>query len=356
MALWGRDDNLASPGTVTLTATAEASGTYKGLYKVTASGTPFTLRTSSIATGDEGRVIRFGTRGDGDAASFFGDAVIAKVETTAVCYIDSTEGLTGEAITGKPYYLSELPSYTVGDHQWSNKHDTVATYKTIANSTALDYTGIGQTNIAFRYKDVGTTLSVGGVGEDSILIDGQNIKFASLGTATVNAQGLSPVGFSTLYVDTELLPNISANSAEVVVTVGGASGKHVLTAIGSTSVAIGGTISAQVTAGTTLTFHSPHLVGLAATVPVGIATDASLTIQRKSGGYDRIIYGVSVQDAQTYGESTGKYRTSGSGWVGVTTYVDCDGQFRVKSEILVAMGGDAGISTGSNGIGYPTAE
>ena len=84
--------------------------------------------------------------------------------------------------------------------------------------------------------------------------------------------------------------------------------------------------------------------------------DSSYSEKSVNDGYDKIVYGVSVADSQSYDGNTGKYRTSGSGWVGVTTYVDCDGQFRVKSEILVAMGSDAGITTGSNGIAYPTAE
>tara|TARA_R100000008_G_C3499553_1_gene122947 strand:- start:68 stop:640 length:573 start_codon:yes stop_codon:yes gene_type:complete len=76
----------------------------------------------------------------------------------------------------------------------------------------------------------------------------------------------------------------------------------------------------------------------------------------KNSGYDRIIYGISTTTSLAYDGSSTKYRTSGSGWVGVTTYNDCDGNFRVKSEILVAIGGDSGITTGSNGIAYPTAE
>ena len=89
--------------------------------------------------------------------------------------------------------------------------------------------------------------------------------------------------------------------------------------------------------------------------------DSSYSEKSANDGYDKIIYGVSTTDSQTYDGSSGKYRTSGSGWVGVTTYVDCDGNFRVKSEILVAMGpnkdnGNTGITTGSNGIAYPTAE
>ena len=76
----------------------------------------------------------------------------------------------------------------------------------------------------------------------------------------------------------------------------------------------------------------------------------------KNSAYDRIIYGISTTTSLGYDGISTKYRTSGSGWVGVQTFVDCDGNFRVKSEILVAMGGDAGITTGSNGIAYPTAE
>ena len=33
-----------------------------------------------------------------------------------------------------------------------------------------------------------------------------------------------------------------------------------------------------------------------------------------------------------------------SGWVGVTTYIDCHNKLRVKTETLVAIGGDSGIT------------
>ena len=44
-----------------------------------------------------------------------------------------------------------------------------------------------------------------------------------------------------------------------------------------------------------------------------------------------------------------EYKLTHGGWVGVTTYVDGDGNFRVKSETLVAM---SGITTG-NTPAYP---
>ena len=361
MSLWGKSDNITSAGTVKINYTPDAA---TGEFTITGTSTKF----GTVGAAKTGDVIRIGIRSEGTQVSagttFFGDAVITDITSDTSLTIGSTSGLSDGVPTtgvGTHFYVSELPSYTVEDHQWSNKHDTVATYKTVANSTNLGTAGVGYTNIAFKYKDVEPALAVGGAGKDSILIDGGNIEFASLGTATTKTHDLSPVGTSTVFVEKAQLPNISDNSAEVVVTVGGASGKHVIVSSGATFVAIGGTISAQVAKGDTVTFHSPHLVGLASTIPVALADGDALTIQRKSGGYDRIIYGVSVQDAQTYGESTGKYRTSGSGWVGVTTYIDCDNQLRVKSEILVAIGpnkdnGNTGITTGSYGIAYPTAQ
>ena len=40
-----------------------------------------------------------------------------------------------------------------------------------------------------------------------------------------------------------------------------------------------------------------------------------------------------------------KYKPAHAGWVGITTYVDTHGNFRVKSETLVAGGGDGFIES-----------
>jgi len=175
MALWGRDDNLTSAGTVSLNY---------GTKVVTNSG-------SNFATGDVGKVLRFGIKG-GDGV-YFGDAVIYEFTSATQVTIASTAGLSGAAIASTDYYKSELPLSTVGDFSYSEKNT----------------------------------------------------------------------------------------------------------------------------------------------------------------GYDKIVYGISDATSQLYDGSSGKYRTSGSGWVGVTTYVDRHGNLRVKSETLVAA---SGITTGSNGIAYPTAD
>ena len=62
--------------------------------------------------------------------------------------------------------------------------------------------------------------------------------------------------------------------------------------------------------------------------------------------YDSLVYGIST-------ETSGSYHVGHQGWVGVQTYIDMHGSLRVKSETLVAM---SGISTGANGIAYPTDE
>ena len=73
--------------------------------------------------------------------------------------------------------------------------------------------------------------------------------------------------------------------------------------------------------------------------------------QRRTGlSRDSLVYGISTS-ASTLPDA---YRGfSHQGWVGVTTYVDTHGNLRVKTETLVAM---SGITTGSDGIMYPTAQ
>ena len=62
------------------------------------------------------------------------------------------------------------------------------------------------------------------------------------------------------------------------------------------------------------------------------------------------IFGVDVTEAQLIGSGTTatatqkKFSPAHAGWVGITTYVDGNGNFRVKTEVLVAgssISGDA---------------
>ena len=66
------------------------------------------------------------------------------------------------------------------------------------------------------------------------------------------------------------------------------------------------------------------------------------------GTKDSFVYGVGEAGASA---ADGTQYEEGVGWVGVTTYVDGQGEYRVKKEILVAM---SGITTG-NAPAYPPA-
>lgn len=254
MSLWGRNDNVSSVGTVTLDYSTKV---------VTGSGTSFG-QVGSAKTGD---VIRFGIRGGG--GTYFGDAVIVGIASTTQLSIGKTCGLSGAAIAGTSFYISELPKYTVGDYSYSNALDSAPTLKN------LGITGTATTN-------------------------------AGVGTNII------PVVAPTALIAGDTLLN---NGVDIVIST-----------IGASTITLGSTISA------------------------GIATGATLTFKRFTGGYDKQVYGLSTS---AYSNASTAYRTSGEGWVGVTTYVDTHGNLRVKSEVLVAM---SGITTGSDGILYPTAQ
>jgi hypothetical protein len=72
----------------------------------------------------------------------------------------------------------------------------------------------------------------------------------------------------------------------------------------------------------------------------------------KSNRYSAVFgvdpYEVNVARTRTVGGKAGAYTVAHPGWVGLTTYVDCHGNYRVKSEVLVAM---SGISTGTPSAG-----
>lgn len=104
MALWGNNDNVGSAGTVSLNYDT---------HVVTGSGTSF-----GIAGGcAEGDVIRFGTRGSGN--TYYGDAVIVSIASSESLTIGSTMGLSGAAISGVDFTVSQLPKYSILDQHYS---------------------------------------------------------------------------------------------------------------------------------------------------------------------------------------------------------------------------------------------
>tara|TARA_E500000318_G_scaffold283_1_gene363 strand:+ start:8653 stop:9162 length:510 start_codon:yes stop_codon:yes gene_type:complete len=102
MALWGNNDNVGSAGTVALNYSTGV---------VTGTGTTF----GETGAAQEGDVIRFGERG----GTYMGDAVIVSVASTISCTIGSTMGLSGVAIAGTTFTVSQLPKSSVLDQHYS---------------------------------------------------------------------------------------------------------------------------------------------------------------------------------------------------------------------------------------------
>ena len=150
MALWGNNDNVDSTGTI-------VSVNYD-TGEVIGSGTTFGDATvGSAKTGD---VIRFGYR-DADPASsavYFGDAVIVGIASTTQLTIGSTAGLSGVAIAGTDFTVSELPLYTVGDSKyseasWGTEDSYVYGVGAAGTATGTSYeTGIGWVGVT-TYTD-----------------------------------------------------------------------------------------------------------------------------------------------------------------------------------------------------------
>ena len=334
MALWGNDDNLVSSGTVALNYSTKT---------VTGTGTTF----GTVGFGVTGDVIRFGSRGSGGV--YFGDAIIVSTSSTTSCVIDSTDGLNGDAISGAQYYLSELPKQTTEDHVWSGKHIGAPTYKNHLSLKALEAVGVSSLNIGVTAIKSGIDLAEGDHYLDSPNAQtGTGIEIIGLGTANATVTSASPVGFSTIFA---VAPPGVAVGDDITVAVGGVSAQQQLVAIASTQVSIAGTVSSIVAKDSAVTFTSTNVISLASTIANAISSGDNLYFQRRSGGYDKLVYGISATTSGTHDELATGYRTQGGGWVGVTTYIDMHGNLRVKHETLVAM---SGIQTGDNGIAYPT--
>lgn len=87
-------------------------------------------------------------------------------------------------------------------------------------------------------------------------------------------------------------------------------------------------------------------VSIGSTLAVGIATGATVTFSRVTGGHETAVVGIGTEEMEA--SASTKFALTHAGWVGVTTYRDSEGNIRVKSETLVAM---SGITTGNTS--YP---
>ena len=145
-----------------------------------------------------------------------------------------------------------------------------------------------------------------------------------------NIQG-NPSETTTVLTSVAATANIGVSTVAIAATTGirvgdtfaSGSVSKVITSIGATAVSFGSTIASSLAAG------------------------SAVTITKLSGTYKKSVYG--VEEAGTELAVSTNYKLTHAGWVGVTTYVDSEGNLRVKTETLVAM---SGITTGNTPI-YP---
>ncbi len=252
MALWGNNDAKGSGGTVSLSFS-------NGSWIVTGAGTSFG-NVGAAATGD---VIRFGSR----TGTYYGDAVIVGIASTAQLSIASTSNLSSASISGVQFDISQLPKYITFDSAYSQ-------YNIQTNST-----------------------------ETSLVVNTSVASTANIGVATVSVASTSKI----IVGDTFETAGFST----------------AITSIGATTVSFGSTIASILASGT------------------------SINIKRSSGTYSRSVSGVSTVGTDV--SVSTKFKLTHAGWVGITTYVDSEGNLRVKTETLVAM---SGITTGNTPL-YP---
>ena len=174
MALWGNNDAKGSGGTVTLN--------YSTLV-VTGSGTTFG-QVGAAATGD---VIRFGSRTD---STFVGDAVIVGIASATQLSIASTAGLSGAAISGLAFDISELPKYTVLDSNYSqynvqnnSAETTIAVRTSVAATAAI---GVATVSVASTSGIIaGDTFVSGSVSKVIVSIASTTVSFGSTIASTL---------------------------------------------------------------------------------------------------------------------------------------------------------------------------
>ena len=163
MALWGNNDAVGSGSTVTLDYDNKVVSGWAG----TATGVGATF--GQIGAAKTGDIISFGQHGSG---TYFGEAVIVSIASSLQCTIASTEALSGSAIAGVNFTVSEKPVYTLGDATYNIKRD---------GSTSLG-----------PIETTGTADAASGVGTDLVFVTGTS-SFLSVGNVLVNGSDNIPV-------------------------------------------------------------------------------------------------------------------------------------------------------------------
>jgi len=337
MALWGNKDNVGSTGTVSLNYSTRT---------VTGTATSFGI-AGGCSVGD---VIRFGIKNI--AGTYFGDASIIAIASSESLTIGSTMGLSGVAIAGTDFQVSQLPKSTILDVSYSKDpqfNDEAPSFKVIQSANIQAPNGVSAGSSILPTFSTYLIPPDGQLKVGDLYVDGatKNIPILTFGTATIAADNLSPVGFKTVFFDTTLVPAIGSEFSKLNINQQVSLG---VVSVAATSVTIDTALAESVGVGSIITVVDPYVVALGATITNAKVQGALLEFGRYHGGYDKYAYGIGTT-AITNANETAQYGVAHAGWVGVTTYIDNAGELRVKSEVLVA---GSGIHTGNQPLYPPT--
>ena len=172
MALWGNSDNVGSIGTVSLDYSNKVVSGWAG----TATGLGVSFGETGYA--QAGDIISFGQHGSG---TYYGEAVIVSIASTLQLTIASTEALSGAAIAGAEYQISQKPIYTLGDATYNVKRDGAPSLGPIETTGTADAaSGVG-TDLVF-VSNTSSFLSVGNV----LVNDGNNLAVSAIAATTIS--------------------------------------------------------------------------------------------------------------------------------------------------------------------------
>lgn len=224
MALWGNKDNVGSGSTVTLDYDNKVVSGWAG----TATGVGATF--GQIGAAKTGDIISFGQHGSG---TYFGEAVIVSIASSLQCTIASTEALSGAAIAGVEFTVSEKPVYTLGDPTYNIKRDSSPTYNTLTTGTADQATGIGSHSVGTDISELlANDLEVG----DYLVNDSVNVPIIAIGIATAAGIATCITGDKVFRAEPPdfVAPNVGS------VTVGLGTTRPVVNQVGFVTADVGG--------------------------------------------------------------------------------------------------------------------
>lgn len=249
---------------------------------------------------------------------------------------------------------------------WGNNDNKGSGGTVSLDYTTLEVTGTGTTFGQVGAAATGDVIRFGTRGSggtyfgDAVIVGIASTTSLSIGsTAGLSGASISGAQFyiselpkytvldSTFSNANDASPSLSTLTITGTATTNAGVGTNILPVVPPSGLIVGDLVVNGVS-NIAITVLGTSTISLGSTISVGIATGDTLTFKRYVDGYDRQVYGISTSTEYV---AVGYSGYAHAGWVGVTTYIDCQGNFRVKAETLVAM---SGINTGSDGILYPT--